>query len=183
MLDRWSVSVVATSKGKGFRKGLKDRQLIMNNYLGIGVDGQVALDFHKMREARPVLFFNRLFNKALYAQLGVRSALVRACHDLPSRVELRCDGQLVQLPATTASIIACNINSYGGGSKLWAVEERNRRTWAGRTSNHPLSYPQPQQQRTTMWGFDTSGLVNPGGSLPSGGAAGAAAAAGNPEEA
>lgn len=48
MLDRWSVSVVATGKG-GFRKGQKDRQLIMNNYLGIGVDGQVALDFHKVR--------------------------------------------------------------------------------------------------------------------------------------
>lgn len=46
MLDRWSVSVVTTSKG--FRKGQKDRQLIMNNYLGIGVDGQVALDFHKV---------------------------------------------------------------------------------------------------------------------------------------
>ncbi|CAM9813637.1 unnamed protein product [Ectocarpus sp. 6 AP-2014] len=174
MLDRWSVSVVTTSKG--FRKGQKDRQLIMNNYLGIGVDGQVALDFHKMREARPVLFFNRLFNKALYAQLGVRSALVRACHDLPSRIELRCDGQLVDLPATTASIIACNINSYGGGSKLWAVEERNRRTWAGRTSNHPLSYPQSQQQRTTMWGFDTGGLAaavgNPEAASPRGGGGG-----------
>lgn len=47
MLDRWSVSAVTTSKG-GFRKGQKDRQLIMNNYLGIGVDGQVALDFHKV---------------------------------------------------------------------------------------------------------------------------------------
>lgn len=48
MLDRWSVSVVTTGKG-GFRKSQKDRQLIMNNYLGIGVDGQVALDFHKVR--------------------------------------------------------------------------------------------------------------------------------------
>lgn len=38
--------------------------------------------------------------QALYAQLGVRSALVRACHDLPSRIELRCDGQLVDLPRT-----------------------------------------------------------------------------------
>lgn len=49
MLDRWSVSVVTTGKG-GFRKAQKDRQLIMNNYLGIGVDGQVALDFHKVFE-------------------------------------------------------------------------------------------------------------------------------------
>lgn len=45
-------------------------------------------------------------------------------------------------------------------------QERNRRAWAGRTSNHPLSYPQTQ---TTMWGFDTSGLDNQGGSnIPSG---------------
>lgn len=49
MLDRWSVSVVTTGKG-GFRKAQKDRQLIMNNYLGIGVDGQVALDFHKVND-------------------------------------------------------------------------------------------------------------------------------------
>lgn len=53
MLDRWSVSAMTTSKG-GFRKGQKDRQLIMNNYLGIGVDGQVALDFHKVRPACPL---------------------------------------------------------------------------------------------------------------------------------
>lgn len=39
-----------------------------------------------------------LVSQALYAQLGARSALVRACHDLPSRLELRCDGQLVELP-------------------------------------------------------------------------------------
>lgn len=47
MLDRWSVSVITTGKS-GFRKNQKDRQLIMNNYLGIGVDGQVALDFHQV---------------------------------------------------------------------------------------------------------------------------------------
>ncbi|CAM9861366.1 unnamed protein product, partial [Choristocarpus tenellus] len=75
LMDRWSVSVNATGKGmKGMGKGSsgggggggrKDRQLIMNNYLGIGVDGQVALDFHQMREARPLLFFNRAINKVL----------------------------------------------------------------------------------------------------------------------
>lgn len=44
------------------------------------------------------------FFQALYAQLGVRSALVRACHDLPSRIELRCDGQLVDLPGTYTAV-------------------------------------------------------------------------------
>lgn len=38
----------AKAKGGAFRKMQKDRRLIMNNYLGIGVDGQVALDFHKV---------------------------------------------------------------------------------------------------------------------------------------
>lgn len=48
----------------------------------------------------PTLPPPHFFLQALYAQLGVRSALVRACHDLPSRIELRCDGQLVDLPGT-----------------------------------------------------------------------------------
>lgn len=51
MLDRWSVSVQSSSGKGAFLKShrSKDRQLIMNNYIGIGVDGQVALDFHKVR--------------------------------------------------------------------------------------------------------------------------------------
>lgn len=176
MLDRWSVSVVNTGKGS-FLKTQKDRQLIMNNYLGIGVDGQVALDFHQMREARPVLFFNRAVNKVLYAQMGARSALVRACHDLSSRLEIRCDGRVVSLPETTASIIAVNINSYGGGSKLWALEnnqDRNRRSsLASKAHGNPLKY----RQRETVWGFDTSNLENPGGPVFAAAAAAAAASA------
>lgn len=37
-------------------------------------------------------------SQVLYAQLGVRSALARAYRDLPARLELRCDGRLVELP-------------------------------------------------------------------------------------
>lgn len=39
--------------------------------------------------------------QVMYAQLGARSGLVRACHDLPARLELRCDGRLVELPGET----------------------------------------------------------------------------------
>ncbi|CAM9478679.1 unnamed protein product [Choristocarpus tenellus] len=75
----------------------------------------------------------------MYAQLGARSALVNGCRDLPSRIELRCDGKVVHLPETTASIIILNINSYAGGSKLWAVEERGRgQGVAGRPSLQKL---------------------------------------------
>lgn len=74
MLDRWSVSAVTNTKGKGFRKGKgqKDRQLIMNNYLGIGVDGQVALDFHKVCGVSPC-------PACLYASILSCRARARAC--------------------------------------------------------------------------------------------------------
>ena len=35
----------------------------MNNYLGIGCDAGVALNFHRHRESRPDLFTSRLINK------------------------------------------------------------------------------------------------------------------------
>ena len=35
----------------------------MNNYLGVGCDAGVALDFHRQRESRPELFQSRFINK------------------------------------------------------------------------------------------------------------------------
>ena len=36
------------------------------NYLGVGVDAEVALEFHRQRQRRPKVFASRLLNKALY---------------------------------------------------------------------------------------------------------------------
>ena len=35
----------------------------MNNYLGVGCDAGVALNFHRQRQTRPELFTSRLLNK------------------------------------------------------------------------------------------------------------------------
>ena len=35
----------------------------MNNYLGVGCDAGVALNFHRQRESRPELFQSRFINK------------------------------------------------------------------------------------------------------------------------
>ena len=35
----------------------------MNNYLGIGVDAKVALDFHTLREQYPHFFRSQIANK------------------------------------------------------------------------------------------------------------------------
>lgn len=39
------------------------QELIMNNYLGVGCDAGVALNFHRQRESRPALFQSRFINK------------------------------------------------------------------------------------------------------------------------
>ena len=36
---------------------------IMNNYMGIGIDAKVALDFHSMREEYPAWFQSQMGNK------------------------------------------------------------------------------------------------------------------------
>ena len=55
----------------------------------------------------------RLWCQVMYAQLGARSGLVRACHDLPSRLELRCDGRLVEQPGeTTHDYPFCSYGPY-----------------------------------------------------------------------
>lgn len=36
---------------------------MMNNYMGIGIDAKVALDFHSMREEYPAWFQSQMGNK------------------------------------------------------------------------------------------------------------------------
>lgn len=45
--------------------------------------------------------------------------IIRSCKNLPEKVELWCDGQLVPLPPLTESFIVLNINSHAGGVQLW----------------------------------------------------------------
>merc|ERR1712151_1487536 len=91
----------------------------MVNYLGIGVDAAVALDFHQMRERSPHLFVSRLVNKLWYVRSGTTNLLHRKCANLASKVTLECDGQTVMVPSDVEGIVVLNINSFGGGSDLW----------------------------------------------------------------
>jgi hypothetical protein len=47
----------------------------MNNYLGIGVDAKVALDFHRLREQFPAWFRSQMGNKAWYTGVGAKDIL------------------------------------------------------------------------------------------------------------
>ncbi|GFR47322.1 hypothetical protein Agub_g9011, partial [Astrephomene gubernaculifera] len=93
---------------------------VFNNYLGVGIDSWCALEFHRMRERYPGWFRSQLGNKMWYTGVGARDLLARSCVDLPSRMQLVCDGSPVPLPPGTQGVLLLNIPSYMGGVNLWA---------------------------------------------------------------
>jgi diacylglycerol kinase (ATP) len=62
---RWKVTFTADSE--------PSKEYIMNNYMSIGVDAEIALQFHTLRNKQPELFTSQFINKFWYAQYGLRS--------------------------------------------------------------------------------------------------------------
>ncbi|EFJ44622.1 diacylglycerol kinase [Volvox carteri f. nagariensis] len=100
-----------------------------NNYLGVGIDSWCALEFHRMRERYPGWFKSQLGNKMWYTGVGARDLLARSCVDLPSRLQLVCDGLPVELPPSTQGILLLNIPSYMGGVDLWGNGVSQQQQW------------------------------------------------------
>lgn len=95
----------------------------MNNYLGIGVDAKVALEFHELRDAYPHWFQSQFGNKLMYTGVGaldIVGQLSGGGHlNLPAKVVVECDGDLVPLPRGAEGVLVVNIPSYMGGVDLW----------------------------------------------------------------
>lgn len=88
-----------------------------------GVDAQIVLNFHTMREQSPERFFSRLVNQLWYGIVGWNEIWTPHCTNLKQYVKLIGDGKVVDLPEDTEGLIFSNIPSYGGGMKLW--DDRN----------------------------------------------------------
>ncbi|XP_014298896.1 diacylglycerol kinase epsilon isoform X2 [Microplitis demolitor] len=117
-LDRWTVTLHYDGRSLAFR-GSQHRKF-MYNYMSVGVDAQVALNFHRTRESRFYLFSHRIFNKLLYLCFGTQQVVERECKDLDKRIEVYLDGKQVDLPSTE-SIVVLNIPCWGAGVKLWEL--------------------------------------------------------------
>jgi diacylglycerol kinase (ATP) len=98
----------------------KEVKKAMSNYLGIGVDAKVALEFHEMRETYPQWFQSQFGNKLVYTGMGALDIVSGDELNLPKKVIIECDGVEVPLPRGAEGIIIVNIPSYMGGIDLWA---------------------------------------------------------------
>ncbi|XP_055345761.1 diacylglycerol kinase epsilon-like [Paramacrobiotus metropolitanus] len=114
MVDRWTVCVRPTRIGLP----LPAKTLTFNNYVSLGVDALVTLNFHRKREQIPRFFASRYMNKFLYFTYGTMDVLERACLNLNDKVSLECDGKQLTLPVIEG-LVFLNIPSWGAGVDVW----------------------------------------------------------------
>ena len=169
LLDRWQVGFtdarvpksltesrrggVAAAAGSGASASRPARSVIMQNYVGVGVDAKVALEWHQRRQSAPQLFTSRLRNKLQYARYGVKHVFRRDFAEMCAQLTVVCDGVPITLPPGTEGIIILNIASYGGGSDLWGSSEQMdsmSELWNADESNNssPAHAPTPLRQRS-----------------------------------
>jgi len=127
LLDRWAVVCrdAVPTRRPSFLPAPQvqlQQERSMCNYLGIGVDAAVALDFHEMRERRPDLFISQLVNKLWYLRWGTLHCVRGSCMDIAKKMTLECDGVDVDIPMDLEGIVVLNISSFGGGSNLWGLD-------------------------------------------------------------
>ncbi|XP_024396907.1 diacylglycerol kinase 3 isoform X2 [Physcomitrium patens] len=104
------------------------------NYFSVGMDAQVAYDFHHLRDEKPWLARTRAANKLIYSGFGCTQGwFCTACSTdsgasgLSSILKLSGrkrgassgDWQEIHLPSNIRAIVICNIQSYAGGRIPW----------------------------------------------------------------
>lgn len=60
----------------------------MNNYLGIGIDAKVALEFHRLRENYPSWFQSQFGNKLIYTGAGAADIVLSSRLNLPDSIQV-----------------------------------------------------------------------------------------------
>ena len=60
----------------------------MNNYVSVGCDALLTLNFHRQRKSNPSWFSSRFFNKAWYLIFGAKDMVEQECKNLHKKVQV-----------------------------------------------------------------------------------------------
>lgn len=108
-------------------EGQIEKQFTVYNYLGIGLDAKVCLDFHHLREKYPQLFVSQFSNKILYAQMGAIDLINGKMDQLNKVMILEVDGKVIDL-YELENVCLLNIRHWAGGaSDLWRPSSEFKR--------------------------------------------------------
>ena len=91
----------------------------MSNYLGIGLDAEIARYFHDQRQRHPEHFHSRLYNKTIYAKAFLSKIPTKSRY-INNVITLRTDTEQIPLP-NIQGLIFTNIASWGAGADIWKV--------------------------------------------------------------
>eukprot|EP01102_Stenamoeba_stenopodia_P004973 TRINITY_DN15476_c0_g1_i1.p1 TRINITY_DN15476_c0_g1~~TRINITY_DN15476_c0_g1_i1.p1 ORF type:complete len:596 (-),score=90.75 TRINITY_DN15476_c0_g1_i1:51-1838(-) len=145
LLDRWKV-VVTPQRGRiGKLFSKKTKEVVLNNYMSIGVDAQITWQFHSNRILYPDWFASRFINKCWYGIFGAKEFLIeQSCRELPKYMEIEVDGKALDITGLQGVIIL-NINSYAGGVDVW-----------GKSPSDPYQQPRVDDQMFEIVGLSSS---------------------------
>ena len=107
---------------------------VLNNYFSIGIDADIALQFHRARNSNPGNFTSRTRNLIFYGVEGGKDLFKHKWRNLMSHVTVECDGvdftkRLADYGAH--SVLVLNIPSYSGGTKPWNSKTKGKQeVWA-----------------------------------------------------
>ena len=103
------------------------RLVSMSNYMGIGLDADITLEFHQTREAFPDRFQSRMFNKTYYFK-SFLSQIPSKSKYINNVITLKAENRPINLP-NIQGLIFINIPSWCAGADIWKVPGDKSDKW------------------------------------------------------